>query len=125
MVRELERKRQSAEFPETAPAANPVFFRTYTRRTKAWLRETWDELCHFYGVCALHSALRRNRHLQNWSAFRLMIGLALMGCGTGAVMEPQYINQLPPIRIKVNAHLVVATYQLGTQTFLLNQLHSI
>ncbi|GAX37012.1 hypothetical protein NIES3585_30510 [Nodularia sp. NIES-3585] len=45
MVRELERKRQSAEFPETAPAANPVFFRTYSRRTKAGLRETWDEVC--------------------------------------------------------------------------------
>ncbi len=45
MVRELERKLQSAEFPETAPAANPVFFRTYSRRTKAGLRETWDEVC--------------------------------------------------------------------------------
>ncbi|MEH2346663.1 MAG: hypothetical protein V7K55_01430 [Nostoc sp.] len=45
MVRELEIKRQSAKFPETAPAANPVFFRTYSRRTKAGLRETWDEVC--------------------------------------------------------------------------------
>ncbi|MEH2075493.1 MAG: hypothetical protein V7K57_14035 [Nostoc sp.] len=45
MVRELEKKRQSAKFPETAPAANPVFFRTYSRRTKAGLRETWDEVC--------------------------------------------------------------------------------
>lgn len=45
MVRELERIRQSAEFPETAPAANPVFFRTYSRLTKAGLRETWDEVC--------------------------------------------------------------------------------
>ncbi|CEJ42225.1 Ribonucleoside triphosphate reductase B (Fragment) [Umezakia ovalisporum] len=45
MVRELERKRQSAQFPETAPAANPVFFRTYSRRTKTGLRETWDEVC--------------------------------------------------------------------------------
>ena len=40
MVQELERKRQSASFPETAPAANPVFFRTYSRRTEAGLRET-------------------------------------------------------------------------------------
>ncbi|BAY27068.1 hedgehog/intein hint domain-containing protein [Calothrix sp. NIES-2100] len=45
MVRELERKRQSAKFPETAPAANPVFFRTYSRRSPAGLRETWDEVC--------------------------------------------------------------------------------
>jgi ribonucleotide reductase class II len=27
-----------------------------------------------------------------------MMDLAMMGCGTGAVIEPQYINQLPPIR---------------------------
>ncbi|MGM3305354.1 hypothetical protein ACSQ6I_05085 [Anabaena sp. WFMT] len=33
MVQELERKRQSASFPESAPAANPVFFRTYICRT--------------------------------------------------------------------------------------------
>lgn len=45
MVRELELKRQSAEFPETAPAANPVFFRTYSRRTQAGLRETWEGVC--------------------------------------------------------------------------------
>ena len=46
MVRELERNRQSAtQFPETAPAANPVFFRTYSRRTQASLRETWEQVC--------------------------------------------------------------------------------
>ena len=45
MVQELERKRQGATFPESAPAANPVFFRTYSRRTEAGLRETWEQLC--------------------------------------------------------------------------------
>ena len=45
MVQELERKRQSASFPETAPAANPVFFRTYSRRTEAGLRERCDQVC--------------------------------------------------------------------------------
>ncbi|MDJ0619292.1 MAG: hypothetical protein QNJ63_21540 [Calothrix sp. MO_192.B10] len=46
MVRELERNRQSAtQFPETAPAANPVFFRTYSRRTQPGLRETWSQVC--------------------------------------------------------------------------------
>jgi len=46
MVRELERNRQSAtKFPETAPAANPVFFRTYSRRTQIGLRETWEQVC--------------------------------------------------------------------------------
>ena len=44
MVRELERVRQTSEFPETAPAANPVFFRTYSRRTSEG-RETWKQVC--------------------------------------------------------------------------------
>ncbi len=37
-------------------------------------------------------------NLIDWQAFGLMMDLAMMGCGTGAVIEPQYINQLPPIR---------------------------
>ncbi|TPX27512.1 hypothetical protein FIV49_15055 [Cylindrospermopsis raciborskii GIHE 2018] len=45
MVQELKRPRQSASFPETAPAANPVFFRTYSRRTKTGSRESWGEVC--------------------------------------------------------------------------------
>ncbi|WP_414549127.1 ribonucleoside-triphosphate reductase, adenosylcobalamin-dependent [Anabaena sp. CCY 0017] len=146
MVRELERKRQSAKFPETAPAANPVFFRTYSRRTKAGLRETWDEVCDRTiqgiielgkltpGEIAILENMQRNlkalpsgrwlwvggtdwvskpknfsgaynctsTNLQDWSAFGLMMDLAMMGCGTGAVIEPQYINQLPPIRNYLN-----------------------
>jgi ribonucleotide reductase class II len=34
----------------------------------------------------------------DWRAFGLMMDLAMMGCGTGAVLEPKYINQVPPIR---------------------------
>jgi ribonucleotide reductase class II len=34
----------------------------------------------------------------DWRAFGLMMDLAMMGCGTGAVLEPKYINQLPVIR---------------------------
>lgn len=45
MVQELPRQRQSASFPETAPAANPVFFRTYSRRTAAGIRESYDQVC--------------------------------------------------------------------------------
>ncbi|MBP5975576.1 hypothetical protein HW132_23275 [Brasilonema sp. CT11] len=45
MVRELEKKRQGAKFPQTAPAANPVFFRTYSRRQEAGVRETWEQVC--------------------------------------------------------------------------------
>jgi intein/homing endonuclease len=34
----------------------------------------------------------------DWKAFGLMMDLAMMGCGTGAVLEPKYIGQLPQIR---------------------------
>ncbi|MDJ0555706.1 MAG: hypothetical protein QNJ68_14940 [Microcoleaceae cyanobacterium MO_207.B10] len=43
MVGELERVHQT-EFPGTAPTANPVFYRTYSRRTETG-RETWVEVC--------------------------------------------------------------------------------
>lgn len=33
----------------------------------------------------------------DWQAFGLMMDLAMQGCGTGAVLEPKYINQLPTI----------------------------
>ncbi len=33
----------------------------------------------------------------DWDAFGLMMDLAMMGCGTGAVLEPKYINRLPVI----------------------------
>ncbi len=146
MVQELERQRQSAEFPETAPAANPVFFRTYSRRNQAGLRETWNQVCDrtLQGIielgklnpaeAAIIERMQRNlkalpsgrwlwvggtdwiakpknfsgaynctsTNLQDWSAFGLMMDLAMMGCGTGAVIEPQYINQLPPIRNHLN-----------------------
>ena len=146
MVQNLERTRQSARFPETAPAANPVFFRTYSRRTKAGLRETWDEVCDrtLLGLiklgkltqeeAAILEQMQRNlkampsgrwlwvggtdwitkpknfsgaynctsTNLEDWSAFGLMMDLAMMGCGTGAVLEPQFINQLPPIRNQLN-----------------------
>jgi ribonucleotide reductase class II len=149
MVRELERKRQSANFPETAPAANPVFFRTYSRRREAGVRETWDEVCDrtLGGLISLGKLLpqeadilermQRNlkalpsgrwlwvggtdwiaqpqnfsggynctsTNLQDWSAFGLMMDLAMMGCGTGAVLEPKYISQLPPIRNHLNVTL--------------------
>jgi ribonucleotide reductase class II len=149
MVRELERKRQSAKFPETAPAANPVFFRTYSRRKEAGVRETWDQVCDrtlqaliTLGKLLPHEAdilerMQRNlkalpsgrwlwvggtdwlkeqknfsgaynctsTNLQDWSAFGLMVDLAMMGCGTGAVLEPQYINQLPPIRNRLQVQV--------------------
>ncbi len=146
MVRELERVRQTSQFPEAAPAANPVFFRTYSRRGTLGGRETWDQVCDrtLQGLIKLgnltdvEAALinRMQRQLKSlpsgrwlwvggsewiekpenfsgaynctstivldWRAFGLMMDLAMMGCGTGAVLEPKYINQLPPIRNRLN-----------------------
>ncbi len=147
MVRELERERlKNAQFPETAPAANPVFFRTYSRRKEGGVRETWEQVCDrtLSGLIELGKLLpeeaeileRMQRNLKalpsgrwlwvggtnwllqqknfsgaynctstnavDWSAFGLMMDLAMMGCGTGAVLEPKYINQLPPIRNRLS-----------------------
>jgi len=148
MVRELEREHLNGDFPETAATANPVFFRTYSRRT-AKGRETWREVCDrtIQGLSKLGkltpsetALMERMMHqikslpsgrwlwvggtdwLENpenfsgaynctstnvvdWRAFGLMMDLAMMGCGTGAVLEPQYINQLPPIRNPLNVTL--------------------
>jgi ribonucleotide reductase, class II len=153
MVRELERTSASkgpnaSDFPETAPAANPVFFRTYSRRTEKG-RETWEEVCDrtVRGLAKLGNltpeeadllhrmqsqlkALTSGRwlwvggsewieapenfsgayncsstNIADWRAFGLLMDLAMMGCGTGAVLEPKYINQLPPIRNRLSVEL--------------------
>lgn len=38
----------------------------------------------------------------DWNSFGYMMDLAMQGCGTGAVLEPKYINKLPPIQRKLN-----------------------
>ncbi|MDX2214395.1 MAG: ribonucleoside-triphosphate reductase, adenosylcobalamin-dependent [Oculatellaceae cyanobacterium bins.114] len=152
MVQNIERTRQTSPFPEAAPAANPVFYRTYSRRGEktAGLRETWDEVCDrtLQGIIELgkltpsETALvgRMQRQVKSlpsgrwlwvggtswitkpenfsgaynctstnvvdWRAFGLMMDLAMMGCGTGAVLEPKYINQLPVIRNRLAINLV-------------------
>ncbi len=136
-----------ADFPTTAPAANPVFYRTYSRKTASG-RESWsevgkrnleglqqlgqlnqDEMALLARMQADKKALPSGRwlwiggtpwiekeqnfsgaynctstNLVDWKAFALMMDLAMMGCGTGAVIEPHLINQLPvvinPIKIK-------------------------
>jgi len=154
MVRELERTNQTSQFPETAPAANPVFFRTYSRRQPNGRRESWEEVCDrtLKGLVKLGkltdtevAILTKMQHqmkalpsgrwlwvggtewiekqenfsgaynctstnVTDWRAFGLMMDLAMMGCGTGAVLEPQYINQLPPIRNRLN---VTITGEIG------------
>jgi ribonucleotide reductase, class II len=145
MVQELERTRIKSPFPETAPAAYPVFYRTYSRRFEGGRREAWQEVCDrtLKGLVELGkltdeestlvAKMQRNLHTMpsgrwmwvggtdwiknpknfsgaynctstnviDWPAFGLMMDLAMMGCGTGAVLEPKYINQLPKIRNQI------------------------
>ena len=128
------------DFPATAPAANPVFYRTYSRKTDTG-RESWNEVGarNLEGLRQLghlsqeeldlmarmqseKKALPSGRWLRiggtswiekiqnfsgaynctstnliDWKAFALMMDLAMMGCGTGAVIEPHLINQLPVV----------------------------
>ncbi|NHC33891.1 ribonucleoside-triphosphate reductase, adenosylcobalamin-dependent [Scytonema millei] len=154
MVRELQRLNPTSQFPETAPAANPVFFRTYSRRIGGG-RETWEQVCDrtLRGLVELGKltpaeaailekmqkemkSLPSGRWLWvggtewisrqenfsgaynctstnvvDWRAFGLMMDLAMMGCGTGAILEPQYINQLPVIRNRLH---VTVEGEIGT-----------
>jgi ribonucleotide reductase class II len=128
-------------FPATAPAANPVFYRTYSRRTDAG-RESWEQVAerNLEGLRRLGDLdgeevelLRRmqrqqkalpsgrwlwiggtpwierqenfsgaynctSTNLVDWEAFALMMDLAMMGCGTGAIIEPHLISRLPVVR---------------------------
>lgn len=143
------------QFPESAPAGLPVFFRTYSRRSFSGERETWDQVCDrtLQGLieqgllnseeAALIDRMQRqmkslpsgrwlwvggtewiekpenfsgaynctSTNVVDWRAFGLMMDLAMMGCGTGAVLEPKYINQLPEIRNRLN---VTVQGEIGT-----------
>lgn len=139
----------SPDFPASAPAANPVFYRTYSRRT-AEGRESWQEVCErsLSGLRRLGNLnetevqLLRRMHMQqkalpsgrwlwiggtdwidnpqnfsgaynctstnlvDWEAFALMMDLAMMGCGTGAIIEPHLISRLPVVRNRLEVTIV-------------------
>ncbi len=142
MVSELNiTSRTAADFPLSAPAAYPVFFRTYSRFLNGG-RENWQQVCTrtLRGLVKLGNldaeeaaiidrmqrqvkALPSGRWLWvggsewlerpenfsgaynctstnviDWRAFGLMMDLAMMGCGTGAILEPELIDQLPAVR---------------------------
>jgi ribonucleotide reductase class II len=144
----LERRSGDA-FPPTAPAANPVFFRTYSRRRET-SRESWPEVVE-RNLGGLHrlghlsddevTLLRRmqleqkalpsgrwlwiggtdwiddpenfsgaynctSTNLVDWQAFALMMDLAMMGCGTGAIIEPHLIERLPAVRNELAIEIV-------------------
>lgn len=44
-------------------------------------------------------------HVVDWDAFGLMMDLAMMGCGTGAILEPKYIDRLPAICNRIELRL--------------------
>lgn len=148
MVRDLERVQKSSKFPESAPAGEAVFYRTYSRRQSTG-RESWQQVGDriLEGLVSLgkltpsQAALTAKMQQQlkslssgrwlwvggtqwlekpenfsgaynctstnvvDWRAFGLMMDLAMMGCGTGAVIEPKYINQLPAIRNRIIVEL--------------------
>ena len=141
------------DFPATAPAANPVFYRTFSRRTPNG-RESWSqvgsrnldglqklgnlteaELTLMARMQAEKKALPSGRwlwiggtpwiekpenfsgsynctstNLVDWEAFGLMMDLAMMGCGTGAIIEPRLIDQLPIVQNTLN---VVSVSDIG------------
>ncbi|MEB3166546.1 MAG: ribonucleoside-triphosphate reductase, adenosylcobalamin-dependent, partial [Cyanobacteriota bacterium] len=143
----------SHDFPATAPAANPVFYRTYSRRTPGG-RESWQEVSarNLEGLRRLgklnaaevellsrmqseQKALPSGRwlwiggtdwidqpenfsgaynctstNLVDWEAFALMMDLAMMGCGTGAVIEPHLIERLPAVRNRLE---IVSVADIG------------
>lgn len=136
-------------FSDNAPSANPVFFRTYSRRTESGSRESWDEVCDRttkgtvdIGHLTTEEAELISRYVQqmktlpsgrwlwvggtewiknplnvyggyncsgsdivDFKVFGLLMDLTMQGCGTGAVLEEKYINQLPQIRNKINVNI--------------------
>ncbi len=141
------------DFPATAPAANPVFYRTYSRKT-AQGRESWHQVSERnleglrqlgdlnQGEVELIRSMQRRQqslpsgrwlwiggtawidrqenfsgaynctstNLVDWEAFGLMMDLAMMGCGTGAIIEPHLIGRLPAVR---NQLVISAVTDIG------------
>ena len=143
-----------SEFDASAPAANPVFYRTYSRKNEDGTRESFSEVCTrvIEGLGRLgkftqdeqelvSSQLKHKQmlpsgrwlwiggtpwiekpenfsgsynctstNLVDWEAFGLMMDLAMMGCGTGAIIEPRLIDQLPIVQNTLN---VVSVSDIG------------
>lgn len=146
---------RNGQFPQSAPAANPVFYRTYSRKLSETRRESWDEVCSRtigglvdlgqltpQEVALIEKEQRELRCLPSgrwlwvggtewitrqenfsgaynctstnvidWEAFGLMMDLAMMGAGTGAIIESKYTDRLPAIRNKIT---VTIAAELGT-----------
>jgi len=151
MVQELTLISKEVRFPDSAPAAYPVFFRTYSRKYND-KRESWAEVCDrtLTGLktlgkltdeqAALIDKMQKqlksltsgrwlwvggtewvdrpenfsgsynctSTNVIDWRSFGLMMDLAMQGSGTGGVLEPQYISQLPVIRNQLQVIVIGA-----------------
>ena len=151
MVQELTLLSKEVRFPDSAPAAYPVFFRTYSRKYNN-KRESWAEVCDrtLTGLKTLGKLTKEQADLIDkmqkqlksltsgrwlwvggtewvdrpenfsgsynctstnvidWRSFGLMMDLAMQGSGTGGVLEPQYISQLPVIRNQLQVNVIGA-----------------
>ena len=135
--------------PIKAPSADPVFYRTYSKRYEG-IRETWPEVVErtVTGLIKVGhltpeqaSLIRQEQEslralpsgrwlwvggtawaekpentsgaynctsteVVDWRAFGLMMDLAMMGCGTGAVLEQTRVDLLPPIQKRLDVAVI-------------------
>jgi ribonucleotide reductase class II len=143
------------EFRQSAPSAEAVFYRTYSRRKANGTRESfYDAMCRTIDDIAeigkfnqeQYDLVRRealgqrafpsgrafwvagtkwgkkqenfsgyynctSTHIQDIEAFGLLVDLAMMGSGTGAVLEPEVIAKLPTVKNKLE---IVSVKEIGT-----------
>lgn len=136
-------------FPDNAPSANPVFYRTYSRRSEQG-KESWFDVVDrcISGLSSIgkftdeESSLVREQMLRlhalpsgrwlwvggtpwieqqkNFSgaynctstdtndlkAFALQMELLMMGSGTGAILEPRCIDELPYVTNKIDLEVL-------------------
>ncbi|MFZ9315684.1 MAG: ribonucleoside-triphosphate reductase, adenosylcobalamin-dependent [Candidatus Nanopelagicaceae bacterium] len=162
-----------AEFLKSAPSAEAVFYRTYSRRKPDGTRETFQEamtrcvnaiaktgnFSNSEQQLVLAQALKQScfpsgrafwvagtewaENSQNYSgwynctstrvsdleSFELIMELAMMGSGTGAMLETEIINSLPPVQNLIDLVLVtdvggVEAGQRAEETFLVSPVDS-
>jgi len=146
-----------SEFLPTAPSAEAVFYRTYSRRKTDGTRESFQEamtrcvaaiaktgkftseefaLVHdqalkqhcfpsgrAFWVAGTEWA-EKQENFSGWynctsslvhdvEAFKLIMELAMMGSGTGAVLEQDVIESLPPVITKINIVNVLPTGRIA------------
>jgi ribonucleotide reductase class II len=89
----------------SAKCADPSFWRVESVETEAEVVEVFcceePETHAFVLDDGLLTGNCTSTNLIDWEAFALMMDLAMMGCGTGAVIEPWLIKGLPKIRNRI------------------------